>query len=120
MRREQVEQPGVHERLAAEDAKERDPVRLRVVDRAVERREIDLHALGFHIDPAALAAQVARVQDREVKERRKVFAALDPALEALDREQPFHAEVPQEFPEQPRIGGADDAHGKGGKHFRDR
>ena len=42
MRREQIEQLRVHERLAAEDAEERVPVRLRVGDRAVQRLEIDL------------------------------------------------------------------------------
>jgi len=91
-------------------------VRLGVGNRAVERVEVDGLALGLHIHPAPLAAQVAGVDDREVKERRKVFAALDPVLEALNREHPLHAEVPHEFPEQPRIGRAEDAEGEGWEH----
>ena len=116
VRREEVEQLRVHERLAAEDAEERVPVRLRVGDGAVQRVEIDLRALGLDIHPAALAAQVAGVQDREVEEGRKIFTALDAALEFLDREQPLHAEIPHELSKQPRVGRAEDAEGELWKH----
>lgn len=118
MRREEVEQFRVHERLAAEDAEERVPVFFCVSDRAIERVEIDLRALGLHVHPAALAAQVAGVQNREVEEGRKIFAALDAALEFFDREQALHAEIPQELPEQPHIGRAEDAEGELWKHGR--
>ena len=56
---EQVEQIRVHEGLAAKDSEEGVSVRLRVANRAIERFEIDLHAVGLHIHPATLAAEIA-------------------------------------------------------------
>src|SRR5205823_3357299 len=80
------------------------------------RFEVDLRALGLHVHPAALAAQVAGIQDREIQERRKIFTALDAALELLDGQQPLHTEIPHEFPEQPRVGRAEDAERELRKH----
>src|SRR5262249_41584349 len=87
-----------------------------VFNRPVERGEIDLFARGFDVHPAALAAQVAGVDDREVEEGRKIFAAAQAALEALDGQHPLHAEIPHELTEQPRIGRAEDAEGEGWEH----
>ena len=68
---EHVEQLRVHERLAADDAEEDVAHLLRFADQLVERVGLDRLLLGGHIDPAALAAQVAAVDDRDVEKRRK-------------------------------------------------
>ena len=60
--------------------------------------------LGGHIDPAALAAEVAAIDDRDVQERRKDLAALEPAFVLLDGEHALEAHVPGELPEQPLVG----------------
>jgi hypothetical protein len=96
MRRQQIEQAGMHERFAAEDAEERVAVLLRFRDGAVERLEID-GVLFLDVHPAALTAEIAGVDDRKVEERGKVFAAFDAALEALDGEQPFTPKFQQNF-----------------------
>ena len=113
MRREQVEQLRVHERLAAEDAEEGVAVPLGVGDGAVERVEVD-GVLLLHVHPAALAAEVAGVDDREVEERRKILAALDAPLELLDRQHPLHAESSRELRDAPLVSGAQGADGEGG------
>ena len=96
----------MHERLAAEDAEEAVAHLLGLADqRFMAGRSIDL-LLGGHIDPAALAAQVAAVDDREVQKRREELAALEPAFVALHREHALDAEVPGELPEQALVGGA--------------
>jgi hypothetical protein len=93
----------VHERLAAEDAEEGVAVLLRIEDRAVERGEID-GVLRLDVDPATLAAEIAGVENREVEERREVFAAFDAALEFLDGEKALEAEIPRKLPDAPGVG----------------
>ena len=56
------------------------------------------------IDPAALAAEVAGVDDRDVEERREELAALEPALVLVDGEHALEAHVPGELPEQALVG----------------
>src|SRR4051812_45499956 len=110
----------MHERFAAENAEEGIPVALRIGNCSIERIEINHVALGFHINPAALATKVAGIEDRNVEKRREIFAALDAALELLDREHAFHAEVPGELPDAPHIRGAQCTHGKAWKHNQPR
>ena len=71
---EHVEQVRVHERLAADDAEEDVAHRLGFADQLVERVGLDRLLLGGDVDPAALAAQVAAVDDRDVEERREELA----------------------------------------------
>ncbi len=66
---EEVEQAGMHEGLAAEDAEERVPVLLGFVHDLVEVLEIEFHLRFVDVDPAALAAQVAAVEDGEGRGR---------------------------------------------------
>src|SRR3989449_2091220 len=115
VRGEQVEQLRVHERFAAEDAEERVPVPFGVGDGAIERVQVD-GVLLLHIHPAALATEVARVDDGKIEERGEVFAALDAPLELLDRQHPLHAEVPDKLPQATLVGRAQDAAGKSGQH----
>ena len=72
-----VEQVRVHERLAADDAEE-DVAHLLGLARPACRKRVgrDDLLLGGDVHPAALAAQVAAVDDRDVQERREVLAAL--------------------------------------------
>lgn len=116
MLRDQIEQLGMHEGLAAEDAEEAVAVRFGIVDRAIERIEIDGIARGFHIDPATLATEVATVEDGEVKEGRKVSAFLHPLFEEHDRARSLVPEVPGHLGEAFGIDGAEDAAAEGEDH----
>src|SRR5687767_3708880 len=100
----------MHERLAPEDSEKYVPVCLRVADRPVQRFEIDLCPFRFHIHPATLAPQIARVDNREIQERRKILPALDAALESFDRYQPLHAEIPRKLPDASEVRSAQRAH----------
>ncbi len=111
VRPQQVEKLWVHERLAAKNSKERVSMPFRVGDRAIECVEVNRVFL-LDIHPAALAAQVARVENREIKERRKILAVSDAPLEFFHRQHALHAEVPREFPKQPRVGRAQNAKGE--------
>ena len=106
----------VHERLAAEDAEERVAHRLGFGDQPVHRRRLDLRLLGRHIDPAALAAEVAAVDDRDVEERRKELAPLEPRLVLLHRAHALEAEIPGQLPEQPLVGFQQQAFGEAEVH----
>src|SRR5206468_11921797 len=79
MRREQVQQLRVHERLAAQNPEEGVPVLFGVGDGAIQAVQID-GVLLLDIYPAALAAKVAGVDDREIEKRRKIVAAFDAPL----------------------------------------
>ena len=91
-------------------------MRLRILDEAAHRCQIDRGSFGFYIDPASLAAQVAGVDDRDVEERRKVLPLPKPALEPLHRQHSFHAEVPEKLTEATRISAGKDAGGKLREH----
>ena len=86
----------MHEGLAAEDAEEAVAVLLGVVHQSVQLVELDRVARRLvHIDPAALAAEVAAVEDGDVEERREILALLHPFLEEFTERAPlnpkFHA-----------------------------
>src|SRR5262245_1927387 len=103
MRFEQLEELRMHERLAADDAEEDVAHLLRFAHELVKRlRRHRLH-LRRHIDPAALAAQIARVDDTDVEEWRKDLPALEPPLVPLYAKCALHAHVPGELPQQTLI-----------------
>ncbi len=104
MRGEHVEQVRVHERLAADDAEEDVAHLLGFADQLVQRLRLNDLLLGGHIDPAALAAQVAAIDDRDVQKRRKDLAAPQPPLVPLDRQHALEAHVPGQLPEEPLVG----------------
>src|SRR6185436_18554068 len=83
MSRQQVEQLRMHERLAAKQAEEGVAVSLGVRDGAAQRVQVD-GILLLDVDPATLAAQVAGIENGEVKKRRKVFTAAQATFEPLD------------------------------------
>ncbi len=105
----------MHERLAADDAEEDVAHRLRFADQLVERFGLNDLLLGRDIDPAALAAQVAGIDDRDVEERREELAALEAGFVPLDGEHALQAHVPGELPEETFIGFEEQAFGQ----FRD-
>src|SRR6266516_6637234 len=105
----------MQEGFAAEDAEKRVSVPLGVGDGVVERLQVD-GVLFLDVNPTALTAEVAGIDDREIEERREVFAAFDPALELLDRDHPPDAEIPEKLPEQSRVRRAQDAKSEGRKH----
>ena len=104
-----IEQLRMEKRFTAQHAEEAVTVFFRVPDELAQIIDIDHLARRLDIDPAALAAQVATVDDREIEKRREILAALKPAFEALDREHSLHPEVPDELPEQTLVGGAQNA-----------
>src|SRR5882757_7536869 len=105
----------MHEGLPAEDAKESVPVPFGVGDRAVERVEVD-GVLLLDIHPAALAAEIARVKNRDVEKRWKIFTAFNAPFELLDRQQALHAEVPKKLCDAALIGRAQRAKDERGQH----
>ena len=56
---------------------------------------------AVHVHPATLATEVARIEDRDLQEGRKIFTPLDPAFELLHRDEIFKSKVPAELQEQP-------------------
>src|SRR5207247_2011202 len=81
---ENLEQLRMHERLAAQNAEKGIACApFRIIDHVVECGEIDHLAGRLDIDPAALAAKVAAIDDGEIDKRREIFAAFDAALEAF-------------------------------------
>ena len=87
----------MHERLAAEYAEERVAHLLRFADCAAHRRQVDRLLLRRHIDPAPLAAEVAAIDDRDVKKRREKLAALEAGLVLLDRAMPLKPKFQASF-----------------------
>jgi len=79
---------------------------------AIERVEVNRVARRLDVHPAALAAQVAGIDDREVEERREVFATLHAPLEPLDRQHALHAEVPRRLPQAALVRRAQDSTGQ--------
>lgn len=113
---EDVEKAGVEEGFAAEDAKEAISFTFGVGDEAVHLLGGDLVCVGGDIDPAALAAEVAAVEDGDVEEGGEELAFFHAAFESLDAEDSFDAEVPQELSDAAGRGGAEDAEGEFGEH----
>ena len=111
MRCENLQQLRVHERLAADDAEEAVASLLGLGEQPVHRVEVDRLLLRGHIDPTALTAQVATVDDRDVDERRKELAPLHPAFESLNGQHPLEAKVVGELPQQALVSFEEEAFG---------
>ncbi len=67
MRFKDRQQIFVHKRFAAQDAKEAIAHLFGLSDRAIDRVEFDPRLLGSHVDPTALAAQIAAIDHRQIK-----------------------------------------------------
>ena len=94
----------VHERLTPDDPEENVAHRLGLGDQPRHRLDVDTLLLGRHVNPAALATQVAAVDDRNVKERGKELAPLQAAPVFHDRADPAQAHDPEELPGQTLVG----------------
>src|SRR5205085_2385111 len=103
VRGQNLQQLRVHERLAAEDAKKAVADFFGLVDHLVHRRDVDRLLLGGDVDPATLAAEVAAIDDGDVEEGRKKFAALEPALVTLHGAHALKAHVVRQLPYEPLI-----------------
>jgi hypothetical protein len=114
--REEIEELRVHEGLAAEDAEEGIPAPLGVVHDLVQLVEVQRLARLIDIDPAALAAEVAGVQDGDVEEGREELALLHALLVQHHGPRPLVAEIPADLRQAKRIDGAQDAGGEGKEH----
>jgi hypothetical protein len=114
--REKVEQLGMHEGLAAEDAEERIPAPFGIVHDLVQLVEVERLARFVHIHPAALAAEIAGVQDGDVEEGREILPLLHALLVQHDRTRPLVAKIPADLRQTERIDSAEDAGGEGKEH----
>ena len=104
---EEIEQLRMHEWLASEHAKKGIAARLGLIDEAVQVSEWQGHPRFVDINPAPLAAEIARVEDGDVEEGRKVLPGGHPFLKELDGARPFHSKIPRDFPPRERIGGGE-------------
>jgi len=102
--RKNLQQVFVHERLTAQDPEEAIPHRLGLLDRSVCRIEFDLVLFRRDVDPAALAAEVATVDHRQVQERREELTASQSAFVLVDARQATDPERPSGFPKQSLVG----------------
>jgi len=98
-----VEKVGMHERLAADNAKEDIAHLLRFAQQLVHGLGLDNLLLGGHVHPAALAAQIAAINNRDVQEGRKDLAFFQALLVLFHREHALDAHVPEQLPQQPFI-----------------
>ena len=106
MLREEVEQLRMHEGFTAKNAEEAVAVGLCLIHESIQLIEFNLHLWLVDIDPAALAAEIAGVQNRNVEKRREVLAALHPIFVQLHRARPFKSEIPRHLQQKAGIGGA--------------
>src|SRR5205823_10954443 len=72
---EHLDQVRVHEGLAADNAEEDVAHRPGLAHQLVERGRLNDLLFGGDIDPATLAAQIAAVDDRHIKEGGEVFSS---------------------------------------------
>ena len=114
--REEVEELRVHEGLPAEDAEEGIAAAFGVVHDLVEFIEIERFAWFVHVHPAALAAEVAGIEDGNVEEGREVLALFHALLVQHDGARPLVTEIPADFGQAERIDGLQDAGGEGKEH----
>jgi hypothetical protein len=91
---DQIQQLWVHEGFPAEKAKKSVAVRSGFIDQAMQAIELDAFSRGFHIHPAALAAEVTAVQDAQVEKRRENNATLSSLFEAQHRQHAFEPKEP--------------------------
>ena len=85
--------------FTSEDAEETVPLRLCVCNELGDGVDVQFRALSLNIDPTALAAQVARIQDRDVEKSRKVFSSTNARFKTLDADQSLDPEVPKKLQE---------------------
>lgn len=85
MRSEDAEQVRMQERFAAENAEEAIAMRFGIGDDAVQGRGVDHVPRRFDIDPAALAPEVAAVENGDVKEWGEGFPAAEAFFEPVNR-----------------------------------
>ena len=81
MLRQEVEEAGVEEGLAAEHSEEAVPMGAGIIDEAVQLVEFDHIARGVDVYPAPLTAEIAAIDDAEVEEWWKDDAPLETLFE---------------------------------------
>ena len=116
MLREEIQQLRVHERLATKDAEEGVSMFLGIQNGAVQRFQVYGTARSLDIHPTTLAAQIARVQDTQVKERREIGALFHALLVQHDRASPFETKIPSDLREAVRGDSSGDAGAKREDH----
>jgi hypothetical protein len=95
---------GVHKRLAANDAKEKIALLVGFANDAGERVDFDLFLLRRNVDPAALAAKIAAIDDRDVEKWGEKVAPPETLLVFLNRSSTLKRKVVRQLPKQSQIG----------------
>lgn len=83
-------------------------MRLGLIDDFVQIGEVEFDLRLIDINPAALAPQVATVENGNVDEGRKIDALLHPFFVKIDRVNPFDPEVPHELRQMALVSGPQD------------
>ena len=94
MLRQKIEQTGVQKGFAAQHPEKAVAVFPGVVHQPVQFIQFDHVPRRFHIDPAALAAEIAAVDDAEVKEGGENDPFFQALLEEHHRPRAFESEIP--------------------------
>jgi hypothetical protein len=110
----------MHERLAAEDTEIAVAGALGLADQTIEPFGVDHLARPVDLHPAALAAEIAAVDNRNVQERRKMLAALQPPLEPLHGPDALEAEVVGKPPQDAGVGLGGEPQRERGKRWKHR
>ena len=97
---ENFQELGMHERFPAENPEEGIPHFLRFLNEPGHGFDIDLFLLGSDINPAALATQVAAVDDRDIQERGEEFSPFEAFFVLVNRQGAFEAKVVSQFPDK--------------------
>lgn len=113
---EDIEQFFVEEGFTAEDAEEGVAHGFGFADESIHGIEIDFRLFAGDVDPAALAAEVAGIDDRDVEERGEEFAAFEASFMFLDGAPAAEAGLVGEIPEEAFIGFEEEAFGEAKVH----
>ncbi len=97
---ENFEELGVHEGFAAKDPKEGVPHFFGFLNEPRHGFDVDFFLFGGDIDPAALAAQVATVNDRDIEEGREEFPPFEAFFVLVYGKGAFEAKVVSQFPDK--------------------
>ena len=101
---EDLEEFLVHEGFSAEDAEEAVSGGLGFVDHFVHGGDVEFVLLGFDVDPAALALEVAAVDNGNVEEWWEELALFHPLFVKHDGAGSFDSHVPEKFPYEAFVG----------------
>ena len=97
---ENFQELGVHEGFAAENPEEGVAHLFGFLNEPGHGFDVDFFLFGGDINPAALAAQVAAVNDRDIEEGREEFTPFEAFFMFVNGKSAFEAKVVSQFPDK--------------------